>query len=72
MAVALAGAGPRSISDFTLYTPFSSVSLSKMEYIELSIDTTCMGDSRLQISVKVTTSEKMMVTLSNTCRRRRR
>nr|CAD7409786.1 unnamed protein product [Timema poppensis] len=48
-------------------TPFLSVSVSKMEYMALSIDTTSMGVILLQISVKVTTSENKIDTLLNIC-----
>ena len=48
-----------------LYTECFSVRLSKIEYIALSIDTTCIGVMREQIWVKVTTSENRIVTMSN-------
>lgn len=50
----------------TLYTPLSSVSRSKMEYMELSIETTSIGLIRLHISVNVTTSLNRIVTHSKT------
>lgn len=52
---------------FTLYTLLRSVSVSNIEYIPLSIDTTSIGVILLQISVKVTTSENNIETLSNIC-----
>jgi hypothetical protein len=52
----------------TLYTLFLSVRVSKIEYIAFSIETTSIGVIREQISVKVTTSENRMETLSNICK----
>jgi hypothetical protein len=42
-----------------------SVSVSKIEYIPFSIETTSIGVIRLQISVNVTTSENKIETLLN-------
>lgn len=52
----------------TLYTRFLSVKVSNSEYMAFNMDTTSIGEIRLQISVKVTTSENKIDTLSNICK----
>lgn len=53
----------------TLYTRFLSVKVSNSEYMAFNMDTTSIGEILLQISVKVTTSENKIDTLSNICKR---